>query len=160
MIQQDDPRATQPLTYQKIQNHPTTLQIYSEKLVGEGIITHDVRNLFPQPFFACFCYFSRFLCPFLEFFEIPCKTSLLQLGDHLSKFRSLIVGPLMWTPSLRLSMLLLIHTLPVCMNGWLATGKVYRPIILWVCVIENCSVCWIWIIILKMISNCGRYILK
>lgn len=40
---QDDPRATQPLTYQKILNHPTTLQIYSQKLLQEGIITQNVR---------------------------------------------------------------------------------------------------------------------
>lgn len=40
--EQDDPRATQPLTYQKILNHPTTLEIYSQKLLQEGIITQDV----------------------------------------------------------------------------------------------------------------------
>jgi hypothetical protein len=40
---QDDPRATQPLTYQKILNHPTTLQTYSQKLLHEGIITQEVR---------------------------------------------------------------------------------------------------------------------
>lgn len=39
---QDDPRATQPLTYQKILSHPTTLEIYSQKLLQEGIITQDV----------------------------------------------------------------------------------------------------------------------
>ncbi|KAG0596972.1 hypothetical protein M758_UG300100 [Ceratodon purpureus] len=39
---QDDPRATQPLTYQKIVNHPRTLQLYSQKLINEGIVTEDV----------------------------------------------------------------------------------------------------------------------
>lgn len=42
--EQDDPRATQPLTYQKILNHPTTLQTYSQKLLHEGIITQEVLD--------------------------------------------------------------------------------------------------------------------
>ncbi|CAM6044651.1 unnamed protein product [Sphagnum compactum] len=40
--EQDDPRVTQPLTYQKILNHPTTLQIYSQKLLNEDIISQDI----------------------------------------------------------------------------------------------------------------------
>jgi hypothetical protein len=40
---QNDPRETQPLTYQKILNHPTTLQTYLQKLLHEGIITQEVR---------------------------------------------------------------------------------------------------------------------
>ncbi|MEJ1161870.1 2-oxoglutarate dehydrogenase E1 component [Prosthecomicrobium sp. N25] len=35
----DEPGFTQPIMYRKIRNHPTTLQIYSEKLVGEGVVT-------------------------------------------------------------------------------------------------------------------------
>jgi 2-oxoglutarate dehydrogenase E1 component len=35
----DEPAFTQPIMYRKIRNHPTTLQIYAEKLVGEGVIT-------------------------------------------------------------------------------------------------------------------------
>ncbi|HXW71528.1 MAG TPA: 2-oxoglutarate dehydrogenase E1 component [Methylocella sp.] len=35
----DEPSFTQPLMYRKIREHKTTLQIYTEKLVGEGIIT-------------------------------------------------------------------------------------------------------------------------
>ncbi|KAG0593970.1 hypothetical protein M758_UG036400 [Ceratodon purpureus] len=38
---QDDPRATQPLTYQKILNHPTSLQLYSQKLIYEGIVSQE-----------------------------------------------------------------------------------------------------------------------
>jgi len=35
----DEPSFTQPLMYKAITNHPTTLEIYSKKLVGEGIVT-------------------------------------------------------------------------------------------------------------------------
>ncbi len=35
----DEPSFTQPLMYKKIRSHPTTLEIYSKKLVGEGVVT-------------------------------------------------------------------------------------------------------------------------
>jgi len=35
----DEPAFTQPVMYKKIRSHKTTLQIYTEKLVAEGIIT-------------------------------------------------------------------------------------------------------------------------
>jgi 2-oxoglutarate dehydrogenase E1 component len=34
----DEPSFTQPLMYKKIRAHPTTLEIYSRKLVGEGVV--------------------------------------------------------------------------------------------------------------------------
>ncbi|MCZ7660134.1 MAG: 2-oxoglutarate dehydrogenase E1 component, partial [Xanthobacteraceae bacterium] len=34
----DDPSFTQPLMYRKIRSHPTTLEIYSRKLVAEGVV--------------------------------------------------------------------------------------------------------------------------
>ncbi len=34
----DEPSFTQPLMYKAIANHPTTLEIYGEKLVGEGVV--------------------------------------------------------------------------------------------------------------------------
>jgi 2-oxoglutarate dehydrogenase E1 component len=37
----DEPMFTQPLMYRKIESHPTTLEIYGKKLVGEGIVTED-----------------------------------------------------------------------------------------------------------------------
>ncbi len=35
----DEPAFTQPLMYKKIRSHPTTLEIYSKKLIGEGVVT-------------------------------------------------------------------------------------------------------------------------
>ncbi|WP_407049415.1 2-oxoglutarate dehydrogenase E1 component [Methyloraptor flagellatus] len=35
----DEPAFTQPIMYRKIRNHPSTLALYSEKLVAEGVVT-------------------------------------------------------------------------------------------------------------------------
>jgi 2-oxoglutarate dehydrogenase E1 component len=35
----DEPSFTQPLMYKRIKDHPTTLQIYGQKLVGEGLVS-------------------------------------------------------------------------------------------------------------------------
>jgi 2-oxoglutarate dehydrogenase E1 component len=35
----DEPAFTQPLMYRNIRAHPTTLQIYAKKLIGEGVVT-------------------------------------------------------------------------------------------------------------------------
>ncbi|MCH7777837.1 MAG: hypothetical protein IH878_15100, partial [Gemmatimonadetes bacterium] len=37
----DEPRYTQPLMYQRIDNHPTVMQLYGEALVAQGVITRD-----------------------------------------------------------------------------------------------------------------------
>ncbi|MDF2798500.1 MAG: 2-oxoglutarate dehydrogenase component [Devosia sp.] len=37
----DEPSFTQPLMYTKIRGHKTTLEIYGEKLVGEGLVTAE-----------------------------------------------------------------------------------------------------------------------
>jgi 2-oxoglutarate dehydrogenase E1 component len=37
----DEPSFTQPLMYKKIRAHPTTLDIYAKKLIGEGVVTED-----------------------------------------------------------------------------------------------------------------------
>src|SRR5580700_10753476 len=35
----DEPMFTQPLMYRNIRTHPTTLEIYAKKLIGEGVVT-------------------------------------------------------------------------------------------------------------------------
>ena len=35
----DEPMFTQPLMYKAIQSHPTTLEIYAQKLIAEGVVT-------------------------------------------------------------------------------------------------------------------------
>jgi 2-oxoglutarate dehydrogenase E1 component len=35
----DEPSFTQPLMYKAIASHPTTLEIYGDKLIGEGVVT-------------------------------------------------------------------------------------------------------------------------
>ncbi|HEX2538490.1 MAG TPA: thiamine pyrophosphate-dependent enzyme, partial [Pseudolabrys sp.] len=35
----DEPSFTQPLMYKTIRSHPSTLEIYSKKLIGEGVVT-------------------------------------------------------------------------------------------------------------------------
>ena len=37
----DEPSFTQPLMYKKIKSHPTTLKIYSEKLVNENLLSNE-----------------------------------------------------------------------------------------------------------------------
>ena len=39
--EQDEPLATQPLMYRRINSHPTTRALYAERLQAEGVITHD-----------------------------------------------------------------------------------------------------------------------
>jgi 2-oxoglutarate dehydrogenase E1 component len=42
----DEPSFTQPLMYKKIRSHPSTLDIYSKKLIGEGVVTEaDVGTM-------------------------------------------------------------------------------------------------------------------
>jgi 2-oxoglutarate dehydrogenase E1 component len=42
----DEPAFTQPLMYARIRNHPSVVQIYSQRLVDEGLLTRaDVDNL-------------------------------------------------------------------------------------------------------------------
>jgi len=40
----DEPSFTQPMMYKKIRQHPTTLNVYAEKLIQEGIITVEEFN--------------------------------------------------------------------------------------------------------------------
>src|SRR5690606_6967138 len=37
----DEPAFTQPIMYRKIRSHPTTLQLYAERLIKDGIVTAD-----------------------------------------------------------------------------------------------------------------------
>ncbi|MEP0519460.1 MAG: 2-oxoglutarate dehydrogenase E1 component [Hyphomicrobiales bacterium] len=40
----DEPAFTQPIMYKKIRSHPTTLQIYGDKLVNEGLLSQEDVN--------------------------------------------------------------------------------------------------------------------
>ena len=37
----DDPTMTQPLMYQKIKDHPSVRQLYTTRLIGEGVVTQE-----------------------------------------------------------------------------------------------------------------------
>ena len=37
----DEPAATQPLMYERIRNHPTTLQMYADRLCEQGVVTRQ-----------------------------------------------------------------------------------------------------------------------
>ena len=50
----DEPAFTQPLMYKKIRAHPTTLEIYTDKLIAEGVVTSgevekQITRLAPAP---------------------------------------------------------------------------------------------------------------
>ena len=38
----DEPRFTQPKLYKSISNHPDLMQIYSKKLIDEGVVSIDI----------------------------------------------------------------------------------------------------------------------
>ncbi|HPR57893.1 MAG TPA: 2-oxoglutarate dehydrogenase E1 component [Bacteroidales bacterium] len=46
----DEPRFTQPLLYKIIEKHPDPLEIYAEKLIGEGIVTKEQVQQIVQEF--------------------------------------------------------------------------------------------------------------
>ena len=46
----DEPSFTQPLMYKKIRSHPSTVNIYGEKLVNENLFSKDQLNLKIQDF--------------------------------------------------------------------------------------------------------------
>lgn len=56
----DEPAFTQPIMYKKIRQHPTSLQLYADKLIAEGVITNedleamraDVRKMMDEEFEA------------------------------------------------------------------------------------------------------------
>src|SRR5687768_18509808 len=42
----DEPSFTQPLMYRKIRSHPSILEVYSERLIADGIVTHaDIEGM-------------------------------------------------------------------------------------------------------------------
>ncbi len=46
----DDPTMTQPLMYLKIKNHPSTCELYGQRLIAEGVITEDEFRGFSSEF--------------------------------------------------------------------------------------------------------------
>ncbi|MDR3441089.1 2-oxoglutarate dehydrogenase E1 component [Telmatospirillum sp.] len=46
----DEPAFTQPLMYRKIASHPTTRQIYAEKLIAEGVVTAEQADTLVSDF--------------------------------------------------------------------------------------------------------------
>ncbi|TAL77436.1 MAG: 2-oxoglutarate dehydrogenase E1 component [Beijerinckiaceae bacterium] len=60
----DEPSFTQPLMYKKIRSHPTTLEIYKDKLIAEGVVTGgeveklmgDWRQRLDAEYEACLSY--------------------------------------------------------------------------------------------------------
>ena len=48
----DEPAFTQPLMYKKIKAHPTTLEIYSKKLIDEGLLTQAEFDEMNAAFYA------------------------------------------------------------------------------------------------------------
>ncbi|ABI57949.1 2-oxoglutarate dehydrogenase E1 component [Alkalilimnicola ehrlichii MLHE-1] len=46
----DEPSATQPVMYQKIKQHPTTRQLYAERLEGEGVLSADEAKDYTQAY--------------------------------------------------------------------------------------------------------------
>ena len=48
----DEPAFTQPLMYQKIAAHPTTREIYAEKLIDDGIVTREHADSLVAAFYA------------------------------------------------------------------------------------------------------------
>ncbi len=46
----DDPSMTQPLMYQLIDNHPSTLAVYTRNLIGRGDITEEEAERFQQDY--------------------------------------------------------------------------------------------------------------
>jgi 2-oxoglutarate dehydrogenase E1 component len=48
----DEPRFTQPILYKIIEKHPDPLQIYSKKLIGEGVVSAEEARAFEKDFYA------------------------------------------------------------------------------------------------------------
>lgn len=48
----DEPAFTQPLMYRKIRSHPTTLELYSKRLIAEGLVTQEEVNATKEQFRA------------------------------------------------------------------------------------------------------------
>ncbi|MCY4426234.1 MAG: 2-oxoglutarate dehydrogenase E1 component, partial [Halieaceae bacterium] len=46
----DEPMVTQPLMYQKIKDHPTTRDMYAEKLIAEGVVTREEDSFLVEQF--------------------------------------------------------------------------------------------------------------
>src|SRR5262249_779912 len=46
----DDPTMTQPLMYKSVKDHPSTLTLYAQRLVGEGVVTQQQVDIWIADF--------------------------------------------------------------------------------------------------------------
>jgi len=74
----DEPRFTQPILYKAVDKHPDPFQIYSKKLMDEGVFTdEEIKQVEKE--------FNKILEENLEKSKMPAKTELKLFLEHLYK---------------------------------------------------------------------------
>ncbi|MCI0668065.1 MAG: thiamine pyrophosphate-dependent enzyme, partial [Methylococcaceae bacterium] len=62
----DEPAVTQPIMYQKIRNHPTTLKIYADRLIRENILSEEEARKFGEDYILALEQGEKVGYPILE----------------------------------------------------------------------------------------------